>query len=257
MHRQRKVRRCTSTLTSWCPLERDLSIFAKLELAKPPVGVKFLFAEPQGLLRLDKKLGLCEMVTEAQEGRAFYAGFEDHECAGPVPLGMVELDPFYHSGQIGPCLEVFKEARANRRIYEVLPTLKKGTCNYTAFAPLDQLTFNPDVLVLSGRARQMEIVLRAMSWTTGQMYESKGTPVVGCAWTLVYPYLSGKINFSVTGLTFGHIAREVGTEGNVTVSVPWDRSHHGGEPAGDEVGPSLYEDGRDNYSKRFDRVTGA
>ena len=105
---------------------------------------------------------------------------------------------------------MFKEARANRRIYDVVPTLKRGTCNYTAFAPLDKLTFDPDVLVLTGRARTMEIVLRSVSWTTGQMYESKGTPVLGCAWTLVYPYISGKINFSVTGLTFGHIAREVG-----------------------------------------------
>jgi uncharacterized protein (DUF169 family) len=109
------------------PLDRDLSVFQKLELDKQPVGVKFLFAEPQGMARLDKKLGLCEMIPEAQTGRVFYAGLEDHVCAGPVPLGMVELDPFYNSGQIGPCLEVFKEARANRRIYEILPTLKKGT----------------------------------------------------------------------------------------------------------------------------------
>jgi len=248
----------TEYMNEMVPLERDLSIFAELGTDNPPVGVKFLYAEPQGLSRLDRKLGLCEMVTEAQKGKAFYAGFDDHECAGPVPLGMVDLDPFYHSGQIGPCLEVFKEARANRRVYEVLPKLEKGTCNYTAFAPLPELTFNPDVLVLSGRARQMEIVLRSMSWTTGQMYESKGTPVIGCAWQLVYPFLTGKINFSVTGLTFGHIAREVGTEGNVTVSVPWDCLPTMIENLTEMkwVLPS-YEDGRDNYSKRFDRVTGA
>jgi uncharacterized protein (DUF169 family) len=240
------------------PLDRDLSVFQKLELDKQPVGVKFLFAEPQGMARLDKKLGLCEMIPEAQTGRVFYAGLEDHVCAGPVPLGMVELDPFYNSGQIGPCLEVFKEARANRRIYEILPTLKKGTCNYTVFAPLDMLTFNPDIVVLTGRARQMEIILRSMSWTTGQMYESKGTPVVGCAWTFVYPYLSGKINFSVAGLTFGHIAREVGTEGNVTVSVPWDCLPTMVENLTEMkwVLPA-YEDGRENYTKRFERITGA
>src|SRR3990172_8734366 len=106
-------------------LTRDLSIFRKLELEKPPVGVKFLYGEPEGVPRLDKKLGLCEMIPEAQTGRVFYAGLDDHECAGPVPLGMVELEPFYGSGQIGPCLEIFKEARANRRIYEVVPTLAR------------------------------------------------------------------------------------------------------------------------------------
>jgi uncharacterized protein (DUF169 family) len=239
------------------PLTRDLSVFNKLELEKPPVGVKFLFGVPEGLPRLERTLGLCEMVVEAQTGRAFYAGLADHECAGPVPLGMVDVDPYYWSGQIGPCLEVFKEARANRRVYEAIPTLERGTCNYTAFASLDKLTFDPDVLVLTGRPRKMEIVLRSMSWTTGQMYESKGTPVLGCAWSLVYPYLSGKINFSVTGLTFGHIAREVGTEGNVTVSVPWDALPTMVENLKEMpfVLPA-YEDGREKYSERFKQVTG-
>ena len=238
-------------------LTRDLSIFKKLELEKPPVGVKFLYAEPEGVPRLAKKLALCEMIPEAQTGKVFYAGLEDHECAGPVPLGMVELEPFYASGQIGPCLEVFKEARANRRIYEVAPKLARGTCNYTVFAPLDMLTFDPDLLILSGPARKMEIVLRSMSYTTGQMYESKGTPVLGCAWTFVYPYLSGKINYSVTGLTFGHIAREVGTEGNVVVSVPWDALPTMVENLSEMpwVLPA-YLDGRDGYNERFKRVTG-
>jgi uncharacterized protein (DUF169 family) len=239
------------------PLTRDLSVFNKLELEKPPVGVKFLWGEPEGIPRLERTLGLCEMVTEAQKGRAFYAGLADHECAGPVPLGMVDVDPYYWSGQIGPCLEVFKEARANRRIYDVIPHLERGTCNYTAFASLDTLTFDPDVIVFTGRARKMEIVLRSMSWTTGQMYEAKGTPVLGCAWTLVYPYVTGKINYGVTGLTFGHIAREVGTEGYVWVSVPWDALPTMVENLREmKLVLPAYEDGRDGYSERFDRVTG-
>jgi uncharacterized protein (DUF169 family) len=237
-------------------LERDLSIFTKLQLAKPPVGIKFLYERPEGVARLEKKLALCEMIPEAQSGKTFYADFENHECAGPVALGMVDLDPFYHSGQIGPCLEIFKEARANRRIYEVLPVLARGTCNYTVFAPLEALTFDPDVLVVTGKARQMEIVLRSMSYTTGQMYESRGTPVMGCAWTLVYPYLSGKMNFSVGGLTFGHIAREVAEEGQVIVSVPWDCLPTMVENLGEMpwVLPA-YGEGRDNYNERFKRVT--
>jgi hypothetical protein len=41
------------------PLTRYLSIFNKLELEKPPVGVKFLFEEPAGIPRLGRTLGLC------------------------------------------------------------------------------------------------------------------------------------------------------------------------------------------------------
>jgi uncharacterized protein (DUF169 family) len=91
-----------------------------------------------------------------------------------------------------------------------------------AFAPLGKLAFDPDVLVVYGTVRQAEILLRAMSYTTGQPYEAKGTTVLGCAWTLVYPYMIGKINFWVAGLTFGHITRGVGKEGSVIVSLPWD-----------------------------------
>ena len=63
------------------PLERDLSIFQKLNLDKQPVGVKFLYAKPEGVARLDKTLGLCEMISEAQTGKVFYA-----DCAVPRRL---------------------------------------------------------------------------------------------------------------------------------------------------------------------------
>ena len=220
------------------PLTRDLSVFNKLELEKPPVGVKFLFGEPEGVPKLERTLGLCEMVTEAQKGRAFYAGMAEHECAGPVPLGMVDVDPYYWSGQIGPCLEVFKEARANRRIYDVIPTLERGTCNYTAFAPLDKLAFDPDVLVFTGRARKMEIVLRSMSWTTGQMYEAKGrrcsvAPGPSCTRTSRGRSILGdRDHVRPHRPRSGHGGQRVG------VGALGRAAHDGGEPQGDAVRPA-------------------
>jgi hypothetical protein len=103
----------------------------------------------------------------------------------------------------------------------------------------------------------MEIVLRSMSWTTGQMYESKSTPVMGCAWTYVYPYITGKINFTVTGLTHGQIAREVGTEGDLNVSVPWDCLPTMLENLErmEWVLPA-YVEGREAHRRRFDQIVG-
>jgi uncharacterized protein (DUF169 family) len=212
----------TPVPTEMVAVDRDLAILKKLGLQKQPVGVKFLCGRPDGIPRLEKKIALCEMVHEAQAGKPFYADLENHECAGPIALGMVDIDPFFSSGQVGVLLEGFDEARACRRIYEDLPTLKKGTCNYTVFAALDDLSFNPDILMFEGSVRQMEIVLRSMSYSTGWKYESKITPVLGCAWTMIYPYISGRVNYYVTGLIGGQIAHGVGTEGNVVVSVPWD-----------------------------------
>jgi uncharacterized protein (DUF169 family) len=236
-------------------LDRDLSIFKELQLEKQPVGVKFLYSQPEGIPRLEKTLALCEMVHEAQPGKIFYADLDNHECAGPIPLGMVDIEPFFSSGQVGVQLEGFGEARACRRIYEDLPTLKRGTCNYTVFASLDKLTFNPDILMLEGSVRQMEIVLRSMSYTTGRKYESRITPVLGCAWTMIYPYLSGKINYYVTGLIGGQIAHHVGTEGNVVVSIPWDCLPTMVENlAKMNWVPAPYAEGRDQSSERFERI---
>jgi uncharacterized protein (DUF169 family) len=53
--------------------------------------------------------------------------------------------------------------------------------NYVAFSPLDKLTFDPDVLIITARPAQAEIVLRAMTYSTGELYNSRTTPVMGCA----------------------------------------------------------------------------
>jgi uncharacterized protein (DUF169 family) len=238
------------------PLKTDLSVLKKLDLEYEPVGVKFLYNRPKGIPRLEKKLGLCEMLPEAHKGKAFYADEDSHECAGPLVLGLVEMEPFFEAGQLGPRLEIFQEARANRRLYQDIPKLKKGSCNYVVFAPLSALNFEPDVLVITGKARQAEIVLRSLSYSTGRKYLSKGTPVLGCAWTFIYPYNSGEVNFSVSGLTFGHIAREVLPEGLVTVSIPFDVLMLMMANLNEMkwVLPA-YTEGRDNYNERFKRET--
>jgi uncharacterized protein (DUF169 family) len=65
-------------------------------------------------------------------------------------------------------------------------------------------------------------VLRAMSYSTGEIWEPKATGVVGCSWLYVYPYQSGKVNYMITGMAYGLIARKVFPEGKVMVSIPWN-----------------------------------
>jgi uncharacterized protein (DUF169 family) len=202
---------------------QDYSIFDEFDFEKKPVGVKFLTTLPEGIGKLDKVLDFCEMLVEAQEGKAFYATREEFTCIGPLLLGMVEEDPIFESGQVGPKLGAFKEVRANRRIYQHLPRLKKGVINYVVFAPLDKMTFEPDVLVLLASVTQAEILLRAGSYATGEVWSARGTTVAGCSWLYLYPYLTGETNLTVTGLGFGMRARRLFPEGMMLLSVPWDR----------------------------------
>ena len=202
-------------------MQQDLSIFNKFEFEKKPVGVKFLRTKPRGIKRLDKVLDFCEMLIEAQNGSTFYVTKENFTCIiGPMILGMVDSDPIFESGRVGPKLEIFRDARANRGIYQVVPRLAKGTIKYVAFSPLDRLSFKPDVLIITANLSQIEILLRAMSYSTGKMWSSKGTVVMGCAWLYIYPYLSGELNLTLP--SFGMRARNLFSEGLLPVSIPWE-----------------------------------
>lgn len=203
-------------------IQEDLSILDRLGLERPPVGVKFLPTRPDGVKQLDKTLDFCEMLVEAQQASPFYAAKGNLSCVGPLLLGMVEHEPIFEMGLVGPRLEIFRDARANRRVYQVVPKITKGTINYVAFSSLQQLPFDPDVLIVTANPSQGEILLRASSYTTGRMWSSKGTPIMGCAWLYIYPYVSGELNFTMTGLGFGMRSRRLFPEGLMLVSIPWD-----------------------------------
>jgi uncharacterized protein (DUF169 family) len=205
------------------PLTQDLSIFEKFKFEKSPVGVSILFNRPTGIEKLDKTMSICEMIKEAQQSKApFYITKENEDCFGKVILGMEETPPFAESGRIGVELEIFQNERANSRLYQHIIKLPKGTVNYVIFSPLDKLTFDPDLLILLASTKQAEIVLRAMSYSTGELWAPKGTGILGCAWIFTYPYQSGKVNYTVTGLAFGTKSKEVFPEGMLLISIPYN-----------------------------------
>ena len=96
----------------------DLSVFKRFDFDYSPIGVKFALKKPDPILPIKGKADFCEMIKIAQEGEPFYAAKEDHECkAALIPLGLSEPDPIFESGQIGPKLGAYDDARANRNIY--------------------------------------------------------------------------------------------------------------------------------------------
>jgi hypothetical protein len=61
-----------------------------------------------------------------------------------------------------------------------------------------------------------------MSYRTGKMWVSKYSPAIGCAWILTYPYLTGELNYAVTGLGHGMKRRKLFPEGRQFVAIPFD-----------------------------------
>jgi uncharacterized protein (DUF169 family) len=206
-------------------LKNDYSVLNKLGLSLPPVGVKFSFFRPESVPALEKdtKLSLCEILNLAQvENRCFYfSGKNEETCVGKVLLGMEDFPLFADSGHIGECLGIFEEARCNQHFYQFVPKMDKGITNYVLFSPAEMLTYEPDVLVISANPEQAEIVMRAMTYSTGEMYKSMCTPVMGCAWMLIYPYKSAEVNFIVPALVHGLHGRRLYPSDTLLISIPY------------------------------------
>jgi uncharacterized protein (DUF169 family) len=202
----------------------DWRVLDKFEFEALPVGIKYLTVPPRKLARLDKRLALCEMLKAAFEGSAFYADAGNHTCdAGLYILGQKELDEPYVNGEFGAGLGVFRDRRAASRLYQYIPKIPEGRLRYIALSPLPEMDLDPDVLIVRATTSQTEILLRAMSYRTGNMWHSRYSSAVGCAWLFAYPYLRGEINFIATGLGFGMRRRKLFPEGRQLVSIPFDQ----------------------------------
>jgi uncharacterized protein (DUF169 family) len=201
----------------------DLVILEKFDFDVLPVGVKFIAKRPDRVERLNEHMALCEMLKRAQEGDAFFVDKENHTCeAGLYVLGQADAPEPYTSGEFGAGLKIFEEARSASRLYQYIPRIGKGVVNYVAFSPLDKILFDPDVLIILANTSQTEILLRAMSYRTGKMWSSKCSAAIGCAWIYVYPYVTGELNYTVTGLGHGMRRRKLFPEGHQLVSIPFD-----------------------------------
>ena len=216
---------CSDNIYNKAMYTNDFSILNKLGLGLPPIGVKFSFFRPDGISSLEKEahLSLCEMLKTAQaENRSFYFSREHNEtCIGKVLLGMDDLAPFAESGQIGERLGIFEEARCNQNLYQYVPRLDRGNVNYVLFSPVKQLTFDPDVLVVSAKPDQAEIIMRAMTYSTGEMYKSLCTPVMGCAWLLIHTFKTGEVNFIVPALIHGLHGRQLYPPDTLLIGIPY------------------------------------
>jgi uncharacterized protein (DUF169 family) len=201
----------------------DFSVLDKFKFERKPVGVKFMIEKPGDIKHISKELNMCEMLKEAQENDAFWVGQDDWVCVGveQMILGMKDPEPVLVSGIFGGDEGLFKGASACRAMYQYLPRLPRGSVEYVAFSPLDKLTYDPDVLVITANINQAQSLLRSINYSTGQPFVSRATPVVACSWIFVYPVVSGELNYFITGLGLGMQALNIFPPGLFLISVPF------------------------------------
>jgi uncharacterized protein (DUF169 family) len=232
----------------------DYAIFEKFKFEYKPVGIKYSMEKPEGIPPAAKDLALCEAFREAQTSKPFY--ISKVQCGEQV-IGEVDYPPMMYSGQLGPIFSMFKTPGANRRIYDYVPHLPLNSVKYIIHASLDQMTFDPDLLIFTCKPSQAEILLRASSFSDGKMWHAKGTTCLACAWIYAHPYLSGEINWTVTGLGFSMKARGVMPEGLILITFPFDTISPLIENLKEmEWEPDWFKLGREGFVKEVKQRTG-
>ena len=70
---------------------------------------------------------------------------------------------------------------------------------------------------------QADIIMRATSYISGDLWQSVTSPVLSCAWLFGYPYVDGKVNHTITGLGHGMRRRKVYPAGRMIISIPYTK----------------------------------
>lgn len=232
----------------------DYAILDKFKFERKPIGVKYSLAKPEGIKPTDKLLAMCEILAEAQTSEPFYITADNIQCGGQV-MGTLEYPPIMYSGQLGPMFSMFKTPGANRRIYDYVPHLPLDSVRYVSFATYDKMTFEPDMLIFTTNVQQAEIILRASSFSDGKMWHSKGSTCLACAWIFAHPYLSGEINYTISGLGYSMKARQALPEGLVIITFPFDTISPLIENLNDiEWEPYWFKLGRDGFINEVQKM---
>lgn len=205
--------------------EKAKEIFEKLNMEYPAVALKYHAVRPTNVPTADgEKTAFCQYLKRAQTSReTFYFSAENDACYGTVALGMVPAPPITASGQAGYDFEIFRSPIANQQLYQKLPVLHPGTVNYVQFAQVSLCDFDPDLIICLADFPQSDILMRATSYISGDLWESKSSPVISCAWIYAYPIISGKVNHITTGFYHGLKRRKTYPAGLRIISIPFQK----------------------------------
>ena len=199
-------------------------LLAKLNLEYPCVAVKFRFERPAVPRYEGENLAFCQYVKYTQDtGKHFYITEEEDACYGKMALGMTDKPPVTASGQAGYDFGCYKSPAGCQQLYQKLPVLEPHTIRFVEFCPALDCDFDPDLLFFVADLPQSDILMRATSYISGDLWESKSSPVISCAWMYAYPVISGKVNHITTGYYHGLRRRKAYPAGLRMISVPFQK----------------------------------
>jgi uncharacterized protein (DUF169 family) len=204
-----------------------LNSIAGLSLDRPPVAVGFLSTPPADLRRIEKPMPAgCSYWKYASEGHAFYTTPEDHEnCAVGAFTHGVTLTPA-RAKDLEALVGTMVELQYLRHDEVAGIPHRSAPMQLVAYAPLGQATFDPDVVVFRGNARQVMLISEAAraagafesaamgrpacSMIPQAVSSATGVASVGCIGNRVYTELGNdELYFAVPGKVLPRVLEQL------------------------------------------------
>jgi uncharacterized protein (DUF169 family) len=168
-----------------------------LQYENSAVAISFSKIPPVGVEQLKEKIRLCQMLDRVRFNREiFYTEVINHRCdGGSSSCGMKETSERIKNGEFLSKMGLFGSKRAARRFSNSNSRIEFGTVKIVSFAPLENLIFEPDVIVIICNAKQGMKITEAYSYETGKRPLGMTGPPI-CSSIVAAPYLTGEVTYS-------------------------------------------------------------
>ncbi len=178
-------------------LSNKLSHILKME--QPAVGIKLLKDEdfPDGYDD-SNKYTFCQFIMRAREGKKMLAKADNISCAnGASALGFRPVPEKLMNGEFLSILGSFKKEGAQKTMEE-MPRFQQDSYKGIALASLDNMDFDPDVVVLETLPEQiMWLSLASIHEEGGRLNFSTSISNGTCVDMTVIPHQTQEMNVSV------------------------------------------------------------
>lgn len=173
----------------------------RLGLDKSPVAIKFILREediPQGIQKVDENIRHCEMVQKAAHGETFYATAEEQMCKGGASaIGLMETPEKIKTGEFYQSLGRFSSLGSAKRTMESIPRIDP-MMKAIIYSPLEDVEYDPDVIVVICKPAQALKLTQAMVYTRGGRVEASFSGIQSiCADAVAGPFINNTANITL------------------------------------------------------------
>lgn len=184
------------------PEELSSELKSLLGLKWSPIAVKFISKEDKSDdFPPDSKIRLryCQLLMETKKGRSLSLTTNNISCpAAASAFGLLPLPEKLSSGEMLKTLGLFATNEAAAKSMAQMPRLEMNKFKAVAAAPLENASFEPDVIVIEAKPEQvMWLNLASLYRSGGRLNFSSAVFQACCIDVTAIPYRSKQVNVSL------------------------------------------------------------